>query len=66
MICKAYGGMTINGVKWIWDYAQDKPVRDDELKAMAKEERDRRKAASEKAKWSRVNLFDAAASGEGR
>jgi hypothetical protein len=57
MICKAYGGMTINGVKWIWDYAKDEPVREDELKAMAKEEREKRRAESEKAKWARVSLF---------
>ena len=30
-ICKAYGGMTINGVKFVWDYAIDEPVRVEEM-----------------------------------
>lgn len=50
MICKMYGGMRVSDgketVEWIWDYAQDKPVRKDEY------ERDKKaRAASERAKW---------------
>jgi hypothetical protein len=26
-VCKMYGGMTIQGEKWVWDYARDIPVR---------------------------------------
>lgn len=45
-ICKMYGSMVINGKKWVWDYAQDKAVPEEELKADKE-----RFAASEKAKW---------------
>lgn len=30
-ICKAYGGMVINGRRYLWDYAQDKAVLAEEL-----------------------------------
>lgn len=30
-IARAYGGMTINGVKWVWDYAADEPVKESEM-----------------------------------
>lgn len=44
MICKTYGGMIINGERWLWDYAQDRPRRESEMKA-------EEKAASERKKW---------------
>ena len=44
MLCKTYGGMVINGERWLWDYAQDKPRRESEMKA-------EEKAASERKKW---------------
>lgn len=31
-ICKMYGGMTINGVKYVWDYARDEAVLESEMK----------------------------------
>lgn len=43
-ILKLYGEMEISGIKWVWDYANDKPVK---KKEMTKEQF----AASEKAKW---------------
>ena len=47
MIAKAYGGMTINGVKYVWDYAADEAVKESEMPPGG----DRWKA-SERAKWS--------------
>ena len=47
MICKMYGGMTINGVEWIWDYHKDEPRL---KKEMTKEEL----KLSEKAKWTAI------------
>ncbi len=51
-ICKLYGSITVKGhngqaVKWIYDYANDKPRLESE---MTKEE----KLASEKAKWTAI------------
>ena len=45
-IAKMYGGMTINGKKFVWDYVADKAVPEEEMP----EGSDRWKA-SEKAKW---------------
>jgi hypothetical protein len=39
-----YGGMTINGVTYVWDYVKDEPVKE---KEMTKE----RRLASERRKW---------------
>jgi hypothetical protein len=39
-----YGGMTINGVTYVWDYVKDEPVKESE---MTKDER----MASERRKW---------------
>jgi hypothetical protein len=47
-ICKLYGGMTVQGVKWVWDYAQDRPRLASEMTA-------KEKAESERAKWKSVN-----------
>ena len=44
-IAKMYGGMTINGVRWVWDYAADEPVKASEMPAGSE-----RWAASELAK----------------
>lgn len=30
-IAKFYGGMVINGVRFVWDYAADEPVRETEM-----------------------------------
>lgn len=30
-ICKAYGSMTIQGKKWVWDYATDEAVREADM-----------------------------------
>jgi hypothetical protein len=46
-ICKTYGGITIQGVKWVWDYAKDAPVKKSE---QTKEEW----AASERVKWGAI------------
>lgn len=45
-ICKLYGAMTIQGVRWVWDYANDEPVRESEMKPGSERHR-----ASERAKW---------------
>ena len=47
MIAKAYGGMTINGVKYVWDYAADEAVKESEMPTGGE-----RWKASERAKWS--------------
>jgi phosphoserine phosphatase len=31
-ICRLYGQMRIGDVLWVWDYAADKPVREDEMR----------------------------------
>lgn len=31
-ICKLYGGMTVNGVSWKWDYANDRAVKANDMK----------------------------------
>lgn len=56
MIARMYGGIIINGEKWIWDYAQNTAVKESDLLTMKKAEREKRKAASEKAKWAQVGL----------
>jgi len=43
-LCKMYGALTIQGVVWHWDYAQNKA-------RPASEFTQAEKAASEKAKW---------------
>jgi hypothetical protein len=30
-ICKMYGAITIEGVKWVWDYVKDKPVKKSDM-----------------------------------
>ena len=30
-ICRMYGGMEINGKKYVWDYARDEAVPEDEM-----------------------------------
>lgn len=30
-VCKLYGGITIQGVKWVWDYAIDEPVKESDM-----------------------------------
>lgn len=54
MICKICGGMTVTGsdgkkVVWVWDYARDCAVRQDEMDAA-------RHAESERRKWERLRL----------
>lgn len=46
-ILKMYGRMDVNGVMWVWDYANEKPRIESE---MTKDEW----KASEKAKWMAV------------
>ncbi len=46
-LCKLYGKINIQGVTWLWDYAQDKARLKTE---MTKEQW----AASEKAKWEAI------------
>jgi hypothetical protein len=45
-ICKAYGRMRIQGVMWVWDYANDCAVKEDDMPDGS----DRWKE-SERAKW---------------
>lgn len=30
-LAKMYGGITVNGTKMVWDYAEDKAVRESEM-----------------------------------
>lgn len=30
-LCRMYGGMTIQGVKYVWDYANEEAVKADEM-----------------------------------
>jgi len=30
-ICKMYGGIVIDGVKYVWDYANNEPVEESEM-----------------------------------
>lgn len=46
-ICRAYGGMVINGVRWSWDYAADEAVKESEMPPGSE-----RWKLSERAKWS--------------
>lgn len=58
MLCRIYGGFKINGETFVWDYHQEKPVKESDLLAMKKEDREKQKAASEKAKWMQVGMFE--------
>lgn len=48
-ICKLYGGMVVNGERYVWDYAADEPVLASEMP-----EGGERWKASEQAKWEPV------------
>lgn len=50
-MCKAFGAMTINGKRMVWDYADDKAVPEEEMPVWS--ERWRR---SERAKWDEYSL----------
>lgn len=56
MIARAYGGICFNGVRYIYDYAKDELIKESDLLAMSKADQKARKAASEKAKWTRVKM----------
>jgi len=45
-ICKMYGSMEINGKKYVWDYARDEAVPEDEMPNGSE-----RRRASEEAKF---------------
>lgn len=30
-ICRMYGSMRVNDVTWVWDYAADEPVKQEEM-----------------------------------
>lgn len=47
-IAKMYGGMTVNGKKYLWDYAQNKAVPAEEMPLGS-----HRLILSEKARWLR-------------
>lgn len=46
-ICKMYGAIVINGQRWVWDYAADKPALEQEMTA-------ERRKLSEQAKWEAI------------
>lgn len=48
-ICKMYGGMTIQGIKWVWDYEADEPVKESEMPIGSE-----RWKKSERAKYSQL------------
>lgn len=48
-ICKAYGGMRIQGKLWVWDYVADKAVPEEEMPFGSE-----RWKASEQVKWAGV------------
>jgi hypothetical protein len=56
MIARMYGGLTINGVHYVYDYAQDKLVDARDLKQAAKDRLAARKAAKEQAKRDQTGL----------
>ena len=43
-ICKMYGGMEINGTKYVWDYARDEAVPEDEMPHGSKRRRESEEA----------------------
>lgn len=51
-IAKMYGGMTINGKNYLWDYAQDKAVPAEEMP-----EGSERHKLSERARWGKNFSF---------
>ena len=46
-ICKMYGKMKVGGIEWVYDYANDKPVRKEDMPKGSDAWK-----KSEKAKWS--------------
>lgn len=46
-ICKAYGSMKINGINFVWDYVEDRAVRESEMPKGSE-----RWKESEAARWS--------------
>jgi len=48
-ICKAFGGMKIQGVQWYWDYVADEPVKASEMPIGSE-----RWLASERAKYAQA------------
>jgi hypothetical protein len=48
-IAKLYGGIKVNGVDYVWDYATDEAVRKEEMPPGSE-----RWKASEKAKWAQL------------
>lgn len=55
MICKTYGGMVINGERWLWDYAQDRPRRESEMIAEKKAAIEKKKLMKLKAESEKLN-----------
>jgi hypothetical protein len=43
-VCKIYGGMVIQGERWVWDYARDIPVLASEMTKEQTVESDKVKA----------------------
>ncbi len=43
-ICGMYGGMEINGKKYVWDYARDEAVPEDEMPNGSERHRESEKA----------------------
>jgi hypothetical protein len=48
-IAKAYGGMVINGQRWVWDYAADMPVPEAQMPADSERWKQR-----ERIRWNRL------------
>lgn len=46
-LCKTYGRININGVVWVWDYVQDKAVKESEMTH-------EQWVASERKKWEAI------------
>lgn len=44
-LCRMYGSINVQGVKWVWDYAKEKPIKQSEMPVGGE-----RWKASEKAK----------------
>lgn len=47
-IARAYGGMVINGERWIWDYGQDRAISPAEQRDRAEKAKAERKARAER------------------
>lgn len=56
ILVRSYGGVKLNGKSYLWDYAREELIAEDDLEAMKAADRKAREAESEKAKWAQVKM----------